>query len=128
MDLSHYFLEIYNKKNNKSIKGFSKKSLDLLKQYKWPGNVRELQNIIERSVIITENDMIEIDAVDGSVSSLNEKDEIKNLKDAINDFKKDYIIQSLNRNGWNQTKTARMLEIQRTYLAKLIKELKIEKL
>ncbi len=47
------------------------------------------------------------------------------LKEAINVFKKHYIRQTLEMNRWNQTKTARILGIQRTYLSRLIKELEI---
>ncbi len=54
--------------------------------------------------------------------------DIKPLKDAINDFKKEYVIYSLNKNGWNQTQTAKKLEIQRTYLTRLVKELNISKI
>ena len=52
----------------------------------------------------------------------------KDLKRAVNDFKKEYIIELLDKNQWNQTNTARILGIQRTYLSKLIKELNIDKI
>jgi transcriptional regulator with GAF, ATPase, and Fis domain len=49
--LARYYVEEFNKKFNKKIKGFSKESETILKRYSWPGNVRELKNIIERVMI-----------------------------------------------------------------------------
>jgi Nif-specific regulatory protein len=51
----------------------------------------------------------------------------KSLKNAVNVFKKQYIIITLEANQWNQTRTASALGIQRTYLSRLIKELEISK-
>jgi DNA-binding NtrC family response regulator len=51
----------------------------------------------------------------------------RSLKQAVNIFKKHYIRQTLDINRWNQTKTAELLEIQRTYLSRLIKELNINR-
>jgi Nif-specific regulatory protein len=49
----------------------------------------------------------------------------KDLKSALNIFKKHFIMKALEENGWNQTGTAKALKIQRTYLSRLIKELEI---
>ena len=49
-----YFLNRYARKAGKSFKAVDKQSLDLLQSYPWPGNIRELQNVIERSVIVSE--------------------------------------------------------------------------
>ncbi|MCD6123043.1 MAG: helix-turn-helix domain-containing protein, partial [Spirochaetales bacterium] len=51
----------------------------------------------------------------------------KSLKEAVNLFKKRFIKNTLEQNNWKQTKTAKMLGIQRTYLSRLIKELKINR-
>ena len=49
----------------------------------------------------------------------------KSLKNAIDTFKREYITKILEENGWNQTKTAKVLGIQRTYVVRLINELNI---
>ncbi len=129
--LADYFLDIFNKKNNKNIKGFKTGVINILKSYNWPGNIRELQNIIERSVLLCNSDYLEINEISlKSNNSIlkNSNNYEYSLKDAIEEFKKDYIIKLLEKNNWNQTKTAKILNIQRTYLSKLIKELKIDKL
>ncbi len=59
--LSEHFLKENSKKLNKKIKGFSKKALQLIYDYQWPGNVREMENTIERCIIITEKEIIDVD-------------------------------------------------------------------
>jgi DNA-binding NtrC family response regulator len=59
--IAHHFLEFFNKKLNKKVKGFSKKALKLIYEYSWPGNIREMENTIERCLIIAENDVIDVD-------------------------------------------------------------------
>ncbi len=58
--LAHHFLDTFNKKLSKNIKGFSKKALKLIYEYNWPGNIREMENTIERCLIITEKDIIDV--------------------------------------------------------------------
>ena len=54
--LVEYFIDRYARKAGKTIRRVSKRTLDRLKAYPWPGNVRELQNVIERSVIVSDTD------------------------------------------------------------------------
>lgn len=127
--LSDYYLKLYNSKNMKKILGFNRDAVDFLVNYSWPGNVRELQNLIERAVIIAQKEYIGIEDIHLKIDDgiENKKEKIISLKDAINSFKKDYIIFALSKNNWNQTSTAKKLGIQRTYLARLVKELNIDK-
>jgi PAS domain S-box-containing protein len=57
-----YFLERYARRAGKRFLGINKQSLELLQAYPWPGNIRELQNVIERSVIVCEDETFSIDA------------------------------------------------------------------
>ena len=59
--LVEYFLMRYSRKAGKSFRTVSKQSLDLLESYPWPGNIRELQNVVERSVIVSDGDVFSID-------------------------------------------------------------------
>src|SRR6202035_1142940 len=56
-----YFVDRYARKAGKTIRRVSKRTLDRLKSYPWPGNVRELQNVIERSVIVSDTDEFTVD-------------------------------------------------------------------
>jgi formate hydrogenlyase transcriptional activator len=55
-----FFLEKYSKKNGKQVKFVKKADLDALMQYDWPGNIRELEHIIERAVIISKSQNLEL--------------------------------------------------------------------
>ena len=59
--LVEYFVGRYATQAGKKITGISKRSMELLQSYKWPGNIRELQNVIERSVIISDSKDLSID-------------------------------------------------------------------
>ena len=59
--------------------------------------------------------------------SFNDDEEDRSLKSAIDSFKRDYVTKILQENSWNQTKAARILGIQRTYVIKLMNELNIRK-
>jgi len=59
--LVEYFINRYARKAGKTIRRVSKRTLDRLKSYPWPGNVRELQNVIERSVIVSDTDEFIVD-------------------------------------------------------------------
>jgi Nif-specific regulatory protein len=125
--LADYFLSKFKMEIKKQIKGFTKEAMDLLLSYSWPGNVRELENAIERSVVISQSEYITPDAfILNSFSRTHEDDYMgKTLKEAISMFKKKFITKTLKAQGWKQTKTAKALNIQRTYLSRLIKELNI---
>jgi len=60
--LAEYLVDRYARKSGKTIKKIPQEALDLLQSYNWPGNVRELQNVIERAVILHENDPFVIDS------------------------------------------------------------------
>jgi DNA-binding NtrC family response regulator len=59
--IAHHFLDSFNKKLGKNVKGFSKKALKLIYEYAWPGNIREMENTIERCLIVAERDIIDVE-------------------------------------------------------------------
>ena len=124
-----FFLKRFNREIKKQITGFAPEAMEVLLSYSWPGNVRELENAIERAVVITQSDTISPDLFVMDQISERAEDAYngRSLKEAVNIFKKHYIRQTLDMNRWNQTKTAKLLGIQRTYLSRLIKELNINR-
>jgi two-component system, NtrC family, response regulator AtoC len=124
---SEFFLQKHNRAMGKNLKGFSPDFLDLLLRYNWPGNIRELENVIERAVVLANGPEITTNLLPAfsSTDSLQEAEFGPSLEKAINDFKKSFISKTLKGAENNQTKAAKVLNIQRTYLNKLIKDLKI---
>ena len=123
-----FFLNRLQTQWKKAIKGISDEAMSRLLSYSWPGNVRELENAIERAAVLTpENGEIKSDVLFSDSNSLSKMDDFqgRNLKEAVNLFKRHFLTTTLQSNGWNQTKTAEVLGIQRTYLSRLIKELEI---
>jgi Nif-specific regulatory protein len=113
--------------NKKQYNGFSESAIDAMLTYSWPGNIRELENCIERACVIACGKYIGRDDLflqaGGEEPGFGER----NLKTALNVFKANFVRKVLDENAWNQTETAKALDIQRTYLSRLIKELDIVK-
>jgi len=125
--LAEFFLKRFNREVKKQISGFSPEAMDLLLSFAWPGNVRELENAIERAVVTARSEQLTPEAfvLAGHAQAREDQYAGKQLKEAVNVFKKYYIRQTLELNRWNQTRTAKLLGIQRTYLSRLVKELEI---
>lgn len=87
--LATHFLEVFNKKMNKEIKSFSKRALRMMYEYDWPGNIRELENAVERCVILTENNVIDLEDFPAHIRSTN--DELK-LEVSSSFFQDDIVI------------------------------------
>jgi PAS domain S-box-containing protein len=91
--LAENFVKIYSVKFNKQINTISKKSLNLLLDYSWPGNIRELENVIERAVITSESNELNLESLIASDSS---SDNFSTLEE----LEKNHIIQALEKTSW----------------------------
>jgi transcriptional regulator with PAS, ATPase and Fis domain len=60
--LLEYFVHRYARKVGKNFGKIDKRTLELFRSYDWPGNIRELQNVVERSVIVSSDDLFGVDA------------------------------------------------------------------
>lgn len=124
--LAEFFLKRFSRETKKQISGFTDQALEQMLSYAWPGNVRELENAVERAVVIAKDKIIGArDLLIGDVSGDNDEFRGKSLKEALTIFKKHFIASALDEHKWNQTETSKVLDIQRTYLSRLIKELGI---
>ena len=128
--LCDFFIDRYNKKFNKNIQKISSKGLTKLFNHNWPGNIRELENIIERAVLLTEDDVLQPDEL-YIQSGLRRKDDFKevssefSLKKAKKRLEKQMISKALEKTGGNRTKSSKLLEISHPSLLAKIKQYKI---
>jgi Nif-specific regulatory protein len=125
--LADFFLRKFSEETKKQFEGFSEDARETMLSYAWPGNIRELENCIERACVIGKGGRIRSEDLllkNSTVQAIQETGD-RSLKNAINIFKARFIRKVLEENRWNQTETAKDLDIQRTYLSRLIKELKI---
>jgi len=118
--LSNNFLKLYQQGINNNITGFSKNAIIKLQAYNWPGNIRELQNVIQRSIIFCENNIISEDDIElhkiSNVSS--SSDEIK----TVAEMEKDLIFRTLKKTDENKSKAAEILGISSRTLRNKLKE------
>ncbi len=129
--LSNLFIEEYNREHNKSIRGFSEEAKNLLTQYHWPGNVRELKNVIERAMILTDQELItpkhlpfELrkgnDGEDGAVTA----QELVEITEEMSlaRVEKIHLTRVLKSLDWNKSKASRVLGISRATLRAKIRK------
>jgi len=135
--LAHYFLENFNKRKKKKIKGINNEAIELLMQYEWPGNVRELENIIERVVILLDSDIITAQDLPEKFQQFFERREYPrdldipeegiSLEETVTQFEKRLILQALTKTGWVKNKAARLLNLNRTTLIEKIKRQNLQR-
>ncbi|MBN2401532.1 MAG: sigma-54-dependent Fis family transcriptional regulator [Spirochaetes bacterium] len=127
--LTNYFLSTFSEMHGLGEKSITDKAMKFLMKYNWPGNVRELKNIIERLCIMVQADMINKDDIAKYIESDDYEDVMSSntstLKQAREEFEKEYIIRALKKNEKNITSTAKDLGIERTNLHRKVKQYNI---
>ncbi|NIM12014.1 MAG: response regulator [Candidatus Aminicenantes bacterium] len=126
--LAEHFIKKYAKENNKQIQGMDKKFLKYLMDYDWPGNVRELENAIIRAIILTNNETLIPDLLPNEVKGAYQQSPKKgSFYERIDALKRQFILESLERNNWVQKNASKELGLKATTLSELMKRLNIQK-
>ena len=125
-DLVSFFMKKHTPKNQ-PIKKIAKNLIPHLMSYSWPGNIRELENSVERAIVLSDEEELTPDAFPFETSQLPiELNVGSSLKEAGDSFRKIFITNTLKSTSGNRTKAAKILEIQPSYLSRLIKEHEID--
>ncbi len=118
--LANFFLNKYRRNLNRKITGLNDGALNLLMGHNWPGNVRELENVIERAVlmcddeVICANDISYIGNAPGASPPVTAPNIILPAGGlSLKEVEKNLILQALERTGWVQKDAARLLQISR---------------
>ena len=133
--LAKSFLKGLNDEYGFNIECLNTSMLKIFSQWSWPGNVRELQNILERSVQVSDKQNIKITDLPDYLTKGITLDEIESvgnnkiniLKESKNGIEKKIIETKLTSNNWNKSATARKLGISRSLLYALIKKYDLKK-
>ncbi|HXD31501.1 MAG TPA: PAS domain-containing protein [Pyrinomonadaceae bacterium] len=129
--LVQYFIDRFARKEGKNIGRVSRETLDLFQLYPWPGNVRELQNVIERSVIVSESESFLVDASWLPRQPLHKsRTSQRELRQRVAAEEKQAIETALTESGgrvFGPSGAAARLGIARSTLESKIKTLKIDK-
>ncbi len=122
--LAEHFLGVYNRKNQRQLRGFSPAARLRLLAYHWPGNVRELVNAMERAVIMARGSLIEPEDLPLALQAPAQAPERVDLRAglSIQEMERALIVKTLEATGGNRTQAAEMLGITRKTLQNKIKE------
>ena len=119
--LVDYFLDLLAAEYGQQPKKITPEAVKILQKHSWPGNIRELKNVLERVVIMTTSRIIGPADLLVPDSTGSDHFAFNTLKDARDSFEKDFITRKLEENGWNVSKTAEVLDIERSNLHRKIK-------
>jgi PAS domain S-box-containing protein len=132
LPLVFYFLEKFNQAYHKK-KAFSPETIEILCKYHFPGNIRELTNIIERLVVITENEHIEVRDLPKAIANCHFKEipypvlsEDISLKDALGKLESLVIEKAINKYG-SQREVAKALKVDQGTISRKIKKFSLSK-
>jgi two-component system, NtrC family, response regulator AtoC len=127
--LVHYFVDAYNTEFRKRVRGVSSDAMRRLKAYGWPGNIRELRNAVERGMLLVEGDELTEDQFPlvAAAGRLTESVDLPAGGIDIEQLERSLVVQALERSGWNQTRTATLLGLNRDQIRYRIEKFKLEK-
>jgi DNA-binding NtrC family response regulator len=129
--LINHYIDAFNTEFRKKIRGTSPTALTALTSYAWPGNVRELRNAVERAMLLAET--IELNETHFPVLSASHGSELStgiNLPAGginLEGLERSLVVQALERAGWNQTKAATLLGLNRDQIRYRIEKFELEK-
>ena len=140
--LIKHFLNQLARENNRRPKQMTPAALDALKRYRWRGNIRELRNTIERLIIMTEGDVIDVADLPESVrseknssrgaapgtpgSSAASGSEGGTLREFKESAERAWLVEKLRENAWNISKTAEVIGTPRSNLYKKLEQYAIK--
>ncbi len=125
--LADFFTRQFAEIHNKAIRGVTPGFVSALVRYDWAGNVRELQNVIERSLILSEGLRLAVQDLPPEFKNLVVSENVPSgsFHDALRHFKREMVIGALRAHSGNRLKAAQELRISRSYLHRLLKQLSI---
>jgi two-component system nitrogen regulation response regulator NtrX len=130
----HYF-DYFSRENNTRPKRITQAALDLLHRYRWKGNIRELRNTVERLIIMTPGDTIDLADLPGIVRSGSSTGAARpgdgdpgkagTLREFKDTSERAFLVSKLRENGWNISKTAEVIDTPRSNLYKKLEQYQI---
>ena len=125
-----YYVDSYNAEFRKRIRRVAPGAMERLKTYGWPGNVRELRNAVERAMLLAEGEELTLDhfpIVEKSVAGLSDSVDLPAEGIDLEQLERSLVMQALQRSGWNQTRAATLLGLNRDQIRYRIEKFKLEK-
>ncbi len=135
--LAHHFLKLYATKSGKAVTGISPRAMEALTCNRWTGNVRELENVIERAVVLTANEIIDVEDLPPGFQAAPQADsavEVFSLAHlpyaqakrlAMRAFERRYLSALLEKNNQNVSSAARAAGVDRSNFRRLLKQYEV---
>lgn len=123
--LANSFIRTINKKYGRQVEGFTPEVMELLGKYSWPGNVRELKNIVERLILSTTKDYVSMAEAEFLLEELQEdftleapENDYVIYEGTMKEIKRKVILKVLEQEGYNKSRAAKRLGIDRSTIEK----------
>jgi len=128
--LVHFYIDRYNGEFKKKVRGIGAAAMHALEGYGWPGNIRELRNAIERAMLLAEGDTLtreDFPAVASGPLQVGDGVQLPVGGIDLEQLERSLVVQALERTGWNQTKTAALLGVNRDQIRYRIEKFQLER-
>ena len=128
--LIHYFIDGYNSEFRKRVRRVAPDTMKRLQAYGWPGNIRELRNAIERAMLLLDGEELrdaDFPLTTGAAPRLTEAVELPAHGIDLEELERSLVVQALERSGWNQTRAATLLGLNRDQIRYRIEKFKLER-
>jgi len=129
--LVNYYVDAYSTEFRKHIRRVTPEAIERLKAYGWPGNVRELRNAVERAMLLADGDELTVEhfPMQGGLSAPRLSEQVQLPPNGIDleQLERSLVVQALERSGWNQTKAAALLGVNRDQIRYRIEKFKLER-
>jgi DNA-binding NtrC family response regulator len=127
--LVNFYVDLYNTEFRKRIHQIAPSAMEKLKAYAWPGNVRELRNSVERAMLLADGDELTIEnfAIGGASRQAADAVELPAHGVDLEQWERSFVLQALERSGWNQTRAATLLGLNRDQIRYRIEKFKLER-
>jgi DNA-binding NtrC family response regulator len=128
--LVEFYLDVYNTEFKKRVRGVSPEAMQQLQRYPWPGNIRELRNAVERAMLLSESLTLGAEDFPGASAGamrLGDKVELPASGLDLEELERSLVVQALERTGWNQTKAAALLGLNRDQIRYRVEKFQLER-
>jgi two-component system, NtrC family, response regulator AtoC len=127
--LVKFYLDAFNREFRKQVRGATDEALALLRDYHWPGNIRELRNAVERAMLLADGEWLAPEHFPMSVAPRATVQAFELPQEGVNleSVERDLVTQALARTGWNHTKAAALLGLNRDQIRYRVEKFGLDK-
>jgi DNA-binding NtrC family response regulator len=129
--LLNYYVDVFNTEFRKKVQGIAPEAVARLQTYGWPGNIRELRNAVERAMLLSEGKVLTIHDFpmlgEAAGSAFTEGVSLPANGINLEALERSLVVQALERAGWNQTRAAALLGLNRDQIRYRIEKFKLER-